>query len=342
MHPDVIVVGAGVAGLACARRLRDEGASVLVLERARGVGGRCATRRVHDQPVDFGAVFLHGSDPDFVAALEDVEGATLLHDWPVRRHDNGPPCQPDAFSPLERRLAYREGVAVFPKHLAGGVPIVLGCEVVKLDPIGATIGIESRDGTRHEAAAVVLALASEQSLALLAPVAETSPELRAATRLIGLVASVPSVTVLAGYPLATPEPPWDVSYPSDSAVLALIAHDSVKRRTPQFRVLVYQASPRWSRAHLDAAPEQLAPPLLAEAARRLGGWAERPAWNQVHLWRYARVDRGNELTSPLLIALPGGARLGVAGEVFAPGGGVEAAWLSGRALAARIAAKEVL
>ncbi|MFN9939342.1 MAG: FAD-dependent oxidoreductase, partial [bacterium] len=42
---DVVVVGAGVAGLACAGALRESGASVVVLEKSRGVGGRCATRR---------------------------------------------------------------------------------------------------------------------------------------------------------------------------------------------------------------------------------------------------------------------------------------------------------
>ena len=51
---DVVVVGAGVAGLQCARRLRDAGLQVVVLDKARGVGGRVATRRVDGQPVDHG------------------------------------------------------------------------------------------------------------------------------------------------------------------------------------------------------------------------------------------------------------------------------------------------
>ena len=41
-----------------------------------------------------------------------------------------------------------------------------------------------------------------------------------------------------------------------------------------------------------------------------------------------------------MLTLAGGRRLGLAGEVFSPGAGVEAAWLSGRALATRLTAKE--
>ncbi|HYD41115.1 MAG TPA: NAD(P)-binding protein, partial [Anaeromyxobacter sp.] len=58
MHPmperarvPVLVVGAGVAGLSCARVLATAGRSAPVLDRARGVGGRCATRRVDDHPM---------------------------------------------------------------------------------------------------------------------------------------------------------------------------------------------------------------------------------------------------------------------------------------------------
>ncbi|MBD3256947.1 FAD-dependent oxidoreductase, partial [candidate division GN15 bacterium] len=40
---DCVVVGAGAAGLTCARRIADAGMSVLVLDKGRGVGGRMAT-----------------------------------------------------------------------------------------------------------------------------------------------------------------------------------------------------------------------------------------------------------------------------------------------------------
>jgi predicted NAD/FAD-dependent oxidoreductase len=126
-----------------------------------------------------------------------------------------------------------------------------------------------------------------------------------------------------------------MAYPEGSEVLQLVSHDSRKRVDADGVVLVAQARPRWSRRNVDRPPEEWRDAIKAELGRLLGAWAVRPEWAQAHRWRYARVDRGSELAAPLLIDLPGGARLGIAGELFAPGGGIQAAWRSGRELARR-------
>ncbi len=65
---DVVVVGAGFAGLAAARRLTQLGHDVLVLEGRDRVGGRSHTGHVAGIPVDFGATFV-GPTQDAVLAL---------------------------------------------------------------------------------------------------------------------------------------------------------------------------------------------------------------------------------------------------------------------------------
>lgn len=58
---DVVVVGAGAAGLACARVLQDVGMGVVVLEARRGIGGRISTHReIGEAPVELGAQVIHG------------------------------------------------------------------------------------------------------------------------------------------------------------------------------------------------------------------------------------------------------------------------------------------
>lgn len=59
--PDVVVIGAGMAGLGAARTLSDAGWNVLVLEARERIGGRVWTSRAWpDMPVDLGASWVHG------------------------------------------------------------------------------------------------------------------------------------------------------------------------------------------------------------------------------------------------------------------------------------------
>ncbi|HEY9517636.1 MAG TPA: NAD(P)/FAD-dependent oxidoreductase [Gemmatimonadales bacterium] len=66
VNPDVLVIGAGVAGLAAARDLSQAGRTVALLEARSRIGGRVYT--LHDPawglPVELGAEFLHGAADD--------------------------------------------------------------------------------------------------------------------------------------------------------------------------------------------------------------------------------------------------------------------------------------
>ena len=331
----VLIVGAGVSGLSCARALADAGRRALVLDRARGVGGRCATRRLEGQPIDYGPAFLHGRDPAFLAALAAVP-ATPLPGWPAAVSGTGPPCQPEAFAPGEQRLAFAEGVVAFPRHLASGIEVRLEVTVSAVEPDGAGVRVQTAAGERLRAGTVVLAVAAEQALALLDAWPSPPPEVASARALLGFSQSLACLALLALYPDDAPRPGWQVLYPEDSRLLQLVAHDSTKRPAPARLALLLQGHPAWSRAHLE--DPGWAQALLDEAARLLGPWAARPAASHAHRWRHARQDRAAELAGPLLLQLPGGGRLGVCGDRFAPGGGVEAAWRSGRTLAARLLA----
>ena len=332
----VLIVGAGVAGLSCARALSDAGREMGVVEGARGVGGRCATRRMEGQPVDFGVAFLHGRHPDFLAVLDEVP-SEQVPGWPVAVAGAGRPCQAEAFLPGERRLAYRDGVQALPRHLARGLQVQLQSKVVGLAVVQDRIRLTLEDGRELAAPKVILALAPEQAATQLEALAHL-PQVASARAVLGLVRSQACLVVRALYPEATPVPEWHVLYPESSTILQMISHDSTKRRTPRRPALVFQAHPAWSRAHLaDPGWPGL---MLAEAERLLGPWVAQPELMEPHRWRLARSDRSAELAQPMLLELPGGAVLGLCGDRFAAGGGVEAAWLSGRHLAQRVLALE--
>lgn len=338
MSLDTLVVGAGVAGLHCAAVLQEAGRRVMVLDRARCVGGRCATRRFDGQPVDFGPLFLHGQRPAFLEALRQVN--EVLPPWPRRVQGRGQPCQPDAFQEPVVRTAFPEGLRAFPVRLARGLDIRLETDVTGLRAVDAGFEVTTADGSVLRCRDLVLALALEQSRRLLKGLPETV-DVAGLRELLGMFASSPCLALIAAFPLGHPDPGWDILYPDGGEeILQLVAHDSTKRSEPRASVFVLQGRPRWSRLNLGLPPEAWGERLLDAARPHLGDWADRPLWTHAHTWEFARVDGTSELAQPPCLRFAQGQALGLAGDIFAPGGGVQAAWLSGGRLAQRLLRKE--
>jgi monoamine oxidase len=77
MHYDVIVVGAGAAGVAAARRLQDAGKRVIVLEARSRIGGRAWTQVVDGHPLDLGCGWLHSADRNPWSAIARDRGLEI-------------------------------------------------------------------------------------------------------------------------------------------------------------------------------------------------------------------------------------------------------------------------
>lgn len=75
---DVVVVGAGVAGLAAARRLTEAGWRVVVLEATSAVGGRVRTSRDLGVPFDEGASWIHGTRGNPITEIASAAGARTV------------------------------------------------------------------------------------------------------------------------------------------------------------------------------------------------------------------------------------------------------------------------
>jgi monoamine oxidase len=82
---DVLIIGAGAAGLAAGRMLHDAGSDGLILEARDRIGGRISTDYdFADVPVELGAEFIHGE----CAATHDLVRQAGLKTLPVVRMDN--------------------------------------------------------------------------------------------------------------------------------------------------------------------------------------------------------------------------------------------------------------
>ncbi len=81
LNTDILIVGAGMAGLLAAADLQSSGFNPLVVDKGRGVGGRLASRRIGSATFDHGAQFITARTPRFAALLDEWKGLGLVTEW---------------------------------------------------------------------------------------------------------------------------------------------------------------------------------------------------------------------------------------------------------------------
>ena len=313
MRADVVVVGAGLSGVACARELRAAGLDTRVLDRGRVPGGRMAARTLWGRRVDLGASYLTVSDPGFAAVVDDWAERGLAREWT------------DTFTALG---------AGAPDSKTGpvrwGAPLGLRSLV---EDLAADLAVERREVralAELDADAVVLAMPDPQARRLVGdhPVGD---ELHREWEPVIAVAGRWSGRTWDG---VSPTGRFDGAFVNDDPDVGWIADDG-RRRGDDAPVLVAHSTPDLAARHLDD-PAGAAPVVL-RAVRRLLDIGE-PQDVHVHRWTFARPTGRRE--EPY--ALVDGERLvGVCGDGWGETPKVETAWLSGvrlgRALAARLA-----
>lgn len=120
---DVLVIGAGIAGLACAAQLQQQGYRVQVLEARNRIGGRLWTSNIWpDVPVDLGASWIHGIDGNPISELADAAGAERVSTYYEKSgfYQRGGLSQADEAQLTRLRLQVKQAIANFQRRRAQG------------------------------------------------------------------------------------------------------------------------------------------------------------------------------------------------------------------------------
>jgi predicted NAD/FAD-dependent oxidoreductase len=312
----IAIVGAGMAGLACAEGLAQRGHDLTVLDKGRGPGGRMSIRRIMtaagEATFDHGAQYFTVRDPGFRTRVDEWVAAGCVAPW-IAAGEGAFVGAPGMNAPL--------------RQMAEPFAVQWGARVMTLSPIAQGWRLTLQTGASVEVEAVVLALPAEQAAELMAPV---GPDLAAICR---ATTTAPCWTVMLAFAERAPIE-LDCLRGAEGDALGWAARNTSKPGRTDAEAWVLQASPDWSRRYLEADADWVMAELSSAFSARLQGTLPPPIASSTHRWRYARS--GMQGSGALWDA---DRRLGLCGDWFI-GARVEAAWMSGTLLADRIGGSE--
>jgi|GEM_PF-80145 len=330
----VAVIGAGIAGAACARALTLTGHSVHVFDKSRGPGGRLATRRVEwidrqgqacTTQLDHGAIGITARSEAFQTFVDQALHAGWLAEWAPMLAPGGLP-----FGEGNRLYVPAPDMPALCRRLLDGAAATWGFAVDSLhkDALGWQV---QAGGNSHPLRfdAVLLALPPAQAAPLL------SPHRGDWARHASVVPMQPCWTLMGIADASEPGLGWDLARLPTGPLAWVLRNDSRpgRARVPGQAHWVVHAQAGWSRRHLEQPAAWVQQQMQTALADYLGRHVD---WHHcvVHRWRYAlpQAQRVAPAESCWWDATQG---LGVCGD-FLGGSGVEGAWLSAQSLSATL------
>lgn len=315
-QPEIAIIGAGMAGAACAEALAQAGHEVQLFDKGRSVGGRLAQRRRAIGTFDHGAQYMTARDPGFMAACTNWHERGLLEPWSVTSAESAP------------RWIGVPGMNTSVKAMLEGLAVATGVRIGAVERRDTEWLLTDEEGRRHGPfEGLVIAIPPVQAVQLIGD--------HAFRQRLEAVAMAPCWAAMFGF-----HEPFDAGFEAMSAeegAIAWAALNSTKTGRAGKACWTIHASAEWSTAHLEDDPFDIGAPLLGEFTKLVGAALPDPDLLEVHRWRYAMVTR--PLGEACLYDREG--RLGLAGD-WCLGPRVEAAYLSGRAMAREMFPEEMI
>ena len=312
-----IILGAGMAGLAAARRLLAEGHDVALFDKGRGVGGRLATRRIASARLDHGAQFFTTRGESFTATVARAVADGAVAEW----------CRGFGVEDGYPRYRGATGMTDFAKWLATGLDLTLGVEADRIELADDHVRFVMIDGTVAEAERAIVTAPIPQMVRLFdRGNVSVEPELDAALRSTNYFATLALLALVDGTPAVTA--PGGVQL--DNGPFTFIA-DNWQKGISAERALTFHAEHDYSLRRFDDDAEEVHAELIEQAQPWLG--EATVLESQLKKWRYAGPV--TPLPEATYLIEAGRARIALAGDAFA-GPKVEGAFNSGEAAARRL------
>lgn len=314
----VIIVGAGIAGLVAAHELEAQGISVILLDKSTSTGGRLATRRIGDGVADHGAQFFTVRTNTFQRQVDQWLADDIVTVWSNGWTDGSLKRTVGDGHP---RYIAKGGMNRLARHIEETLKttrVQVNARVTDIRRTTPGFELETDDGQKYVSDAVILTPPAPQSLDLMRhlPLLEADQE---QLERIHYGPCLCGLHVIEG----------DVNLPEPGALqdfnqTVYWIGDNKAKGISNVTVITTHAESRWSRQYYDEADDVILGEMRAALKPYLGDNA-KIIEEQVKRWRYSVPLTTHPADSMTL----GNMALVLAGDGFGGRGRVEGAYLSG-------------
>jgi len=319
-NTDVLIIGAGLAGLSAANDLIQAGYDVLVVDKGRGLGGRLAGRRIGEATFDHGAQFMTARGARFKAVVTGWIQAGVAEEW-YRSY----PGQPNGH-PRYRGVPTMTAIA---KHLAIGITVMRGTKAGSISQQGNRWLATLDNGETVFAKKIMITSPIPQTLELLATGNIVLPaDKQARLNRIQYEACIAVMAVLDG-PTAI-EAPGAIALEKGSVAWL---SDNLQKGVSKIPAVTIHGSADFSAQYFERDRMEAGQRLIDVATPFLG--TAKVTEYQVHGWRYSKPTVVDDAPCMLVSEATDLPPLALAGDAFA-GPRFEGAVQSGWAAAKRL------
>ena len=270
----IVIVGAGVAGITAAARLKAAGVNATVFEKSRSVGGRLATRQTRTgYQFDHGVQFFEAQSNAFRTELESGSWADNVDIW-----------SPDGIVSDKKQKMY-VGTPIMKQpiiSIAEGLNVRVNTRIEQIERHGKewVLSVEGENASIN-ADMVIVSVPSVQAQ----EITKTSKKLRAD---LSKVRMEPCWAFMIAFDQKT-EVPFSVLEPSHSIFSKIARTSSKPGRDQTVETWVAHANSAWSVANLEINQQDAISMLMPAFLEQMPTDCPKPAYIAAHRWRYANV-----------------------------------------------------
>lgn len=320
----IAIIGAGLSGLTIANKLKNN-ANIIIFEKARGVGGRLATRRAEPYVFDHGAQFFKAKTNEFKSFIDPMIKGGVLKVWEARfaEIDNSRIISKRQWSADDPHYVGVSGMSAMAKFLSQDLTIQLQTRVSSIKKYQDKWIIQDTQGANlGEYDWVISTMPVEQMFDMF----ESSQLKMPAIKRVKMQGCF---SLMLGF-----QKPLDLEFDAAlvrGADISWVSVNSSKPGREKAFSLLINSTNKWADAHIDNNKAELLQYLCREASNVIGIDLSSADHKDIHCWRYANITKQKTETH----YIDSKNKIGICGDWFIHGR-VESAFISGQDLSSSL------